>query len=231
VCANLSQSVPRNDATHTTPTSLRLTCASGGDPITSFSISNPPDHGSLGTASLNSGLVGYTSNAGYSGPDSFGYRATSTCGAASCQSAEATFDLTVLDPQQGPAGSPGSPGATGATGPTEATGPAGQDGAPGAVLTRDRLLVASFLDALSVRHGRPVVLRYVATTPAAVVLEVRKGSRRIAVISGRARAGSNAIRWNGRSGRAAAPAGSYKLLLTATAGEQVVRDRATVRLR
>ena len=39
VCANLSQSVPRNDATHTTPTSLRLTCASGGDPITSFGAS------------------------------------------------------------------------------------------------------------------------------------------------------------------------------------------------
>jgi hypothetical protein len=37
-CANLSQSVPQNDATHTTPTSLRLVCASGGDPIVSYSI-------------------------------------------------------------------------------------------------------------------------------------------------------------------------------------------------
>src|SRR3954447_17163318 len=35
VCANLSQSVPRNDASHTAATSLRLVCASGGDPIAS----------------------------------------------------------------------------------------------------------------------------------------------------------------------------------------------------
>ena len=60
-CANLSQSVPQNDATHTTPTSLRLVCASGGDPIVSYSISTAPAHGALTTTNLNSGLVGYTS--------------------------------------------------------------------------------------------------------------------------------------------------------------------------
>ena len=51
VCANQSQSVPQATATN-----LRLTCASGGDPITAYAITNPPDHGVLGTTSLNAGL-------------------------------------------------------------------------------------------------------------------------------------------------------------------------------
>jgi hypothetical protein len=250
-CMNLSQSVPQNDATHTTPTSLRLVCASGGDPIVSYSISNPPDHGLLTTTSLSSGLVGYTSNTGYAGADSFGYRATSTCGAASCQSAEAIFDLTVLDPQQGPegptgpqgpqgpigpAGQDGATGATGAAGQNGATGaigaqgPAGPNGKDGQAVSVDRLVIASFLDALTVRRGRTVMLRYVSTTSARVVLEVFKGSRRVAAISGRAREGRNAIRWNGKVRGKAAAAGLYRLLLRATSGEQLVTDRASIRI-
>ena len=248
VCANLSQSVPQNDATHTTATSLRLTCASGGDPITSFSISDAPDHGTLTTTNLNAGLVGYTSNAGYSGADSFAYRATSSCGAASCQSAPVTFDLTVLDPQQGPTGAPGATGpqgpagAAGATGATGAQGPQGIDGVAGergpagvnvadsAAVAPTRLVIASYLDALAVRRGRPVVLRYVATTDAQIVLEVFRGAERVAAVPGRARAGRNAVRWNGRAGRVPAAAGRYRLLLRATAGEQAVSDRASVRV-
>src|SRR3954469_13369587 len=38
-CAGLSATVPQNDATHTTATTLRLVCASGGDPITAYSVS------------------------------------------------------------------------------------------------------------------------------------------------------------------------------------------------
>jgi hypothetical protein len=214
VCANQSQSVPQ-----ATSTFLRLVCASGGDPIVSFAISDAPDHGALGTTNLNGGLVSYTSAAGYAGQDFFGYRATSTCGAASCQSPQAIFDLQVLDPQQGPAGS---------------RGPAGQDGAqgaPGPVVTVDRLFIASYLDSLRVRRGRPVTLRYVATTSARVVLEVFRGSRRVAAVPGNARAGKNAIRWNGKVDRKRAPRGAYKLRLTATAGAQVAKDRATVLLR
>src|SRR4051812_46474599 len=43
VCAALSQSVPQATATN-----LRLSCATGGDPIAGFSFSNPPGQGSLG---------------------------------------------------------------------------------------------------------------------------------------------------------------------------------------
>jgi len=214
VCSNLSQSVPQATATN-----IRLSCASGGDPIVSYSISNTPDHGGLLTANLNSGLVAYTSNAGYAGADVFGYRATSTCGAASCQSAEAIADLQVLDPQQGPAGQDGADGQNGAA------------GAPGSVVTVDRLFVASYLDGLSARRGKRVTLRYVSTTTAQVMLEVFRGTRRVFATVGSARPGKNAIRWNGKVDRKKAPAGLYRLKLTATSGDQVATDRAAVRLR
>jgi hypothetical protein len=217
VCSNLSQSVPQATATN-----LRLSCAMGGDPIASFSISNPPDHGSLNTLGLNSGLVWYTSNAGYAGQDFFGYRLTTGCGAASCQSAEATFDLQVLDPQQGP------PGADGADG---APGKDGAPGAPGSVVTVDRLFIASYLDGLTGRRGKPVILRYVSTTSAQVMLEVFKGTRRVSATVASARPGKNAIRWNGKVDGKKAPRGLYKLRLKATSGDQVATDKAAIRLR
>ena len=173
----------------------------------------------------------------YAGPDSFQYNATSTCGAASCQSPSATFDLQVLDPQQGPEGPAGQDGAAGQDGQDGAAGPAGEGGsagapgAPGSVVTQDRLFVASYLDALLVRRGKAVTLRYVSTTDARVVLEVLKGARRVAAVAGSARPGKNAIRWNGKVDRKNAPRGTYRLALKATAGEQVAQDRATVRLR
>ena len=94
----------------------------------------------------------------------------------------------------------------------------------------DRLVVASFLDSLTVRRGKAVLVRYVSTTSARVVLEVFKGSRRVAAISGRAKEGRNSIRWNGKVSRKAAAAGRYKLVLRATSGAQLVTDRASVRI-
>jgi hypothetical protein len=52
----------------------------------------------------------------------------------------------------------------------------------------------------------------------------------VAAISGRAREGRNAIRWNGKVGRKAAAAGRYKFVLRATSGDQLVTDRASVRI-
>ena len=75
-----------------------------------------------------------------------------------------------------------------------------------------------------------MTLRYVSTTSARVVLEVFKGSRRVAAIGGRAREGRNAIRWNGKLRGRAAAAGLYRLVLRATSGDQLVTDRASVRI-
>ena len=191
----------------------------------SFSIADAPDHGALNTSGLGGGLVSYTSAPAYAGQDSFQYTATSTCGGASCVSAATIVDLQVLDPQQGPAGQDGAPGQNGAPGQD------GAPGAPGTVMTVDRLFVASYLDALTARRGKAVTLRYVSTTSAQAMLEVFRGARRVAAVGGPAHAGKNALRWNGKVDGKAAPRGRYKLKLTATAGDQVATDRATVRLR
>ena len=98
-------------------------------------------------------------------------------------------------------------------------------------MTQDRLFIASYLDALLVRRGKAVTLRYVSTTGTSVVLEVFKGARRVAAVAGTARPGKNAIRWNGKVDRKTAPRGTFRLALKATTGEQVAQDRATVRLR
>jgi hypothetical protein len=248
VCANLSQSVPQNIATN-----LRLVCASGGDPITSFAIATQPTKAAPLAAPSATGLVSYTSNAAATGADTFTYHATSTCGLAGlgCQSSNATFNVMVLNPQQGPPGADGTdgtngaPGATGAQGPQGAqgpTGPVGSTGAQGAggangangkdgsVVTTPRLMVASFLDALTARSGKSVALRYVSTTDARVILEVFKGKTRVASVPGRASEGRNTIRWNGKAGSKAATSGTYRLLLRATSGAQTASDAATVRV-
>jgi hypothetical protein len=250
-CAYRADTVPQN-----TLTPLALLCASGGDPINSYAVSDASGtsvdgfqtaHGLLTGVDNALGKVSYRSAAAYSGPDSFTYTATTGWGTSS----PATFDLTVLNPQQGATGATGATGPTGPTGPqgsqgaqgptgatgaqgptgvTGATGATGRNGADGSIVTRDRLVVASFLDALTVRRGRAVVLRYVSTTDARVVLEVFKGSRRIAAVSGRARAGANSIRWNGKSGSSAVASGQYRLVLRATSGDQQATDRASVRI-
>jgi hypothetical protein len=70
-----------------TPVSLMLRCGGPGPPA--LSILAGPSHGSLGPISP-SGAVTYTPAAGYSGPDSFTFRATNAGG-----SSDATFDLMV----------------------------------------------------------------------------------------------------------------------------------------
>ena len=243
VCSGVSQSVPQAIATN-----LRLICATGGDPVDAYTVETGVANGTLGLGQINTGLVTYTSQAAFSGADPFTYKLATRCNGPSnlvCTSAAANYDLMVLNPQQGPQGPAGTPGSTGAQGPQGTQGPAGpqgqtgaqgQPGAPGAAgrdgvnVTTTRLMVASFLDSLTVRSGRPVVLRYVSTTGARVILEVFKGKRRVAAISGRAREGRNAIRWNGRAGGKAAGSGAYKLVLRATSGGQVANDTATVRL-
>jgi hypothetical protein len=229
VCAKLAHTVPQATATN-----IRFSCASGGDPIVSFSIPDAPDHGTLNTSGLGGGLVSYTSAPAYAGQDSFQYTATSTCGGASCVSAATIVDLQVLNPQQGPAGQDGADGQDGAPGQVGPAGQNGQDGAPGApgtVVTVDRLFVASYLDSLTARRGKAVRLRYVSTTSAQAMLEVFRGARRVGATGGPAHAGKNALRWNGKVDGKAAPRGLYKLKLTATSGDQVATDRATVRLR
>lgn len=114
----------------------------------------------------------------------------------------------LLGVQGGPAGPTGPAGPAGPQGAAGTPGTAGARGAPG------RLVVAAF--AAKVAGGR-VTVRYAATGAAAVRLTVRRGhGRTITVSRGRARAGVNAITWNGRLAGHRAPAGAYTVSVTAT---------------
>ncbi|RYC05252.1 Ig-like domain-containing protein [Nocardioides zhouii] len=238
-----------------TSTVLRLVCDSAGDPITSLSITQAPQHGALGIADINSGRVTYTPGTGYTGPDTFSFRATSVCGAASCQAEVAPFDLTVLPAQSGPQGPAGSAGPAGPAGPAGengadgATGPAGAAGAVGAtgpagaagatgpvgpagpVTLVDRLAVVSSTARLTAVAGRRVRLAYALTRDAGVVLEVRRNGRPVARVVQAATAGRSTITWNGKVRGRPAPDGRYTLVLTATVAGQRSSDQVLLVVR
>jgi hypothetical protein len=123
---------------------------------------------------------------------------------------------------QGPAGA----SIVGPAGPTGATGPAGPAG-PSAY----RLLVVLPKKRLTVRAGQGVALSYVSTSAAKTTLQVRKGTKLVATVTGRARLGANTIVWNGRVGRRMAAAGRYALkVLTTSADGQKGSATASLKL-
>jgi hypothetical protein len=125
---------------------------------------------------------------------------------------------------QGPAGPQGPTGAQGAPG---ATGPPGAAGPPGEPAIK--LLVAVVNPKLKGKAGKRVSVDYLATATGGATLEVLKGRKRIARITGTAKVGRNKIAWNGKQGRRKAAAGRYSLRLAVTGGDgQVANDSATV---
>lgn len=228
-----------NDA-DAVPVEVPLSCLSGGDPITSYTVVDAPDHGTLGLAQLQGGVVAYTPLSGFAGPDSFSYRATSTCGAPGCLSDVVTVDLTVVDPLTGPAGPAGPTGPAGATGPAGtdgadgadgAAGPAGPPGPAGASVLVERLVVVSAAGRIEAAAGRRVRLSYAVTRDADVLLQVRRDGRLVSSTTRTVSAGRNTITWNGRAGGRRATGGRYVLVLTASSGDQRAVDRVRLVLR
>lgn len=175
--------------------------------------------------------VVYTPNPGFSGLDGFGFRAT----ANGQDSEDAAAGLTVLPDTAPGNGSAGPQGSTGADGPAGPQGPAGQAGAPGPAGPAGpqgppafKLVVVPLASRLNAVAGKRVAVRYVATRDADAELVVRRGSRVVATIRGSARLGLNQIAWNGRDRRRPAAAETYRLTLTATAGDQVERQQLTL---
>ena len=96
--------------------------------------------------------------------------------------------------------------------------------------TASKLVVALFQANLKAVSGKRVTLRYVSTLQADVVLDVLRGSKRIARVRGKARVGANAIRWNGRQKNKPAAPGLYKLRLKAVNGDQSVTKTASLKV-
>lgn len=209
-----------------TKVTLGLWCSGRGLPITGFTATSSPASGTLGPFEP-AGTVTYTPATGFAGTDSFSFSAVTANGPSMPATASIAVAPAVAGSPgvPGPLGPPGPPGAPGAPGPLGPSGPSSPPLAPA-------LLVALDTRAITARRGRAVTLRYLATLAATARLEVRRGSRRIATASGRARRGLNTLRWNGKTRGRAAAAGTYRLLLTVTTRDgQRATGSVTVNLR
>jgi hypothetical protein len=110
-------------------------------------------------------------------------------------------------------------------------GPAGANGPQGpAGEAATKLMLGLPASRVTARAGKRVALRYVATASARATLEVRRGSKRVATVRAKAKAGRNTIAWSGKIRRKAAAAGRYKLLLRVT-GADGQTDSTTAALR
>jgi uncharacterized repeat protein (TIGR01451 family) len=119
-----------------------------------------------------------------------------------------------------------APTIAGPVGPQGPAGPAGPAGPPAF-----KLVVVPVSTKLRARAGKKVTFSYVSTLDATARLDVLKGSKRVARVTGSAKTGLNKLRWNGKTGRKAASAGAYKLRLTAVNGSQTVTANAKLTLR
>jgi DNA-binding beta-propeller fold protein YncE len=208
---------------------LTLACTDPNGDATSVEIVGGPQHGSLGPLNASTGATTYTPSPGFTGIEEIRFRSTTANGGESDPASALVAVLPSVAGPQGPAGAAGPPGPQGPAGPA---GPKGPDGARGPTgPPAFRLEVAIVDEALRVKAGKRVTLRYLATLASRVTLDVRRGSRRVASVSGRSIAGRNRIAWNGKDGRKAAAPGTYKLTLTAVNGNQRDSDTLNVAVR
>jgi hypothetical protein len=114
--------------------------------------------------------------------------------------------------------------APGAAGPAGPPGPAGKQGDPGV-----KLLVAVSDSTLSAKAGARVALSFLTTAAGSGTLRILNGSKTVATVHGKARSGANTIRWNGRIGKKAATAGTYRLSLRVV-GSDGQTDTTTAKL-
>jgi hypothetical protein len=85
---------------------------------------------------------------------------------------------------------------------------------------------------LAARAGQRVRVPYVSTDRGTTTLEVLRGRRRVARVTGRARQGRNSLAWNGRISRRRATPGRYTLRLRITGLDgQTATDTARLTLR
>jgi hypothetical protein len=116
----------------------------------------------------------------------------------------------------------------GATGPQGAQGAAGPVGARGPV----PLVAALLTTKATAKRGRAVRVDYLATASGTARLDVLKGAKRVARITGAFKLGRNRLTWNGKAGTKRAAAGRYRLVLVLrTSDGQTVTESGQVTVR
>jgi hypothetical protein len=120
-----------------------------------------------------------------------------------------------------PAGPPGAAGAAGPAGAAGTPGVAGPAGAPAF-----KLLLATSSSRRTVRKGAAVTVRFAATAAASCTLTISRSGKTLRRLRFASRAGSNAVRWNGRIGTARSSAGAYTLTLRAVGADGQIATNA-----
>jgi hypothetical protein len=132
-----------------------------------------------------------------------------------------TVDGTATNPAPappaGPAGAAGATGIGGVAGPPGVAGPAGEAAV--------ELLLATSSSRRTVRAGSAVVVRFAATAAASSTLTISRAGKTLRRLRFKSRAGSNAVRWNGRIGNARTTAGTYTLTLKAVGADGQIATR------
>ena len=194
-----------------------LACSDAeGDPLF-IELGRPPANGSLGAIDQAGGRVTYTPTGGFSGVDSFTFRAGD--GRGQSDTVEAVI---LVAPPQGPQGAQGPPGVPGTPG---AAGLAGADAPLIAVLASNRL---------SAKRGKTLEVRFAATGVGDAQATLTKGRTRVVRKSAAVhKPGRGTLRLRIPKkvrGKALKP-GRYKLELVVTGGGQRATDTAPVTVR
>jgi uncharacterized repeat protein (TIGR01451 family) len=90
-CQPVSTSTPAGQAV-----TVQLNCTDSTGAGLNYAIVSGPSHGTLGTINPSTGQVVYTPNSGFSGPDSFTYKASSSNGMATAQTV--SIQVTPVTP-------------------------------------------------------------------------------------------------------------------------------------
>jgi len=197
-----------------------LACSDAESDALFIEVARGPANGSVGAIDQAGGQVTYTPGPGFSGVDSFTFRAGDGRGQGDTVEA-----VIVVATPQGPQGLQGPQGAQGPTGQP------GAPGAPGSAGADAPLLAVLGSNRLSVKRGKTLEVRFAATGV---------GNAEATLTTARTRVvrKSTAVRKPGRGtlrlripkklrGKALKP-GRYKLTLVVTGGGQRATDTATV---
>jgi DNA-binding beta-propeller fold protein YncE len=197
-----------------------LDCVDPNGDATTIELADSPANGTLGAVNQANDTVAYTPNAGFTGNDTFSFRAISD----GKESNIATAHIDIEPPQ-------GQTGATGAQGPQGPTGPQGPAGPQGEPAIKLLALLAS--DKLAGKSGKSLAVRFRTSDRADATVDVKKGSRTVAEADGTATGqGVDKLSVKLVDGKTKLAKGNYTVELTVEGDDgQVAEDAARLKVK
>jgi hypothetical protein len=194
-----------------------LSCSDSAGATVTYALNTNPAHGSVSALDSAAGKVTYTPTAGYSGPDSFTYHATSNNGTAATQ----TVSLTVKPPVVRPPRLTGVRMTNQRFRVARKNTPISARAAPLGTTFRFTLSAPASVKIVITRSapGRRRGHRCVAPTPKLVAAHAKRCTRNVTVgtlTRAHEPQGSDGVYFSGRIGRRPLKPRPYRAILSAT---------------